>query len=513
MNITHLLSAFCIAGALSFGACTNASSDNKLVILHTNDTHSQIEPDRNNLGGIMRRMAVIDSIRRVDSNVLVVDAGDVVQGTLYFYLYGGKVEQELLNAMGVDIRILGNHEFDNGIDSLASALRASTAEKISSNYVLDATPLSAQFVPYSIRTVGDKRVGFIGINLDPDGIISKGNYDGLEFSPIVETANSYAQQLREDEHVDYVVALTHIGYAPSGLVGDSILAHNSRGIDVIIGGHSHDEIDPTTEIGYRRSHMQNLDGRPVLVVQTGKAGRKLGKIEIDLDSLNSYPSYELITIDSRYDNYSNSKIEAIINKYSNGIDSLMHHRVGYTEHALAQDCQELHNFFADFVFSQGAKLAKNVDLSITNKGGIRTSLPEGDVSEGDIINMLPFRNYLTIIDIKGEDLKEAFEVMARRLGDDVSSNVHVTYSSCSKGDATVLEILINGKPLDENRTYRVATIDYLAKGGDYMTPLTRATIVTQSKNAIFDDLLNYLTTGDGANKPISASSDSHWTRK
>lgn len=128
--ISNVGLAICCAMALT--SCAE-KENHKLVILHTNDTHSQIDPDRGNLGGVMRRKAVIDSVRAAEDNVLLVDAGDAVQGTLYFYLYGGRVEQEVMNELGVDVRILGNHEFDNGIDSLASVLAISNAEKLSTN--------------------------------------------------------------------------------------------------------------------------------------------------------------------------------------------------------------------------------------------------------------------------------------------------------------------------------------------------------------------------------------------
>ena len=202
MNYHFIKGAAALLFAVCMGACSQSSESNKLVILHTNDTHSQIDPDRNDLGGVMRRKAVIDSVRKAEKNVLLIDAGDAVQGTLYFYLYGGKAEQEVLNNLGVDMRILGNHEFDNGIDSLASVLAISNATKLSTNYDLDNTPLAGQFVESEIKEYGDKRVGFIGINLNPEGIISKGNYDGLEFKPIVETANAAARKLREEDKVD-----------------------------------------------------------------------------------------------------------------------------------------------------------------------------------------------------------------------------------------------------------------------------------------------------------------------
>lgn len=505
---TRLFTA--VAIAVGICSCSTGSGSDRLVILHTNDTHSQITPDGGDLGGVMRRKAVIDSIRQADKNVLLVDVGDAVQGTLFFYLYGGKAEQEVMNELGVDLRILGNHEFDNGIDSLASVLAISDATKIATNYDLSDTPLGDQFVSSDIKEYGNKRIGFIGINLNPDGMISKGNYDGLVFEPIVATANDAARRLKEQDKVDAVVALSHIGYSPAGLVGDSALAVNSRNIDIIIGGHTHDVIDPKTDSGVRRSHLRNLDEKPVLVVQAGKAGRKLGKIEIDLAELgtDTYPDYELIDIDSRYDNYNDPGLAATITKYSNGVDSLMHLWIGTSTHSLDNRSDELLNFFADFVLGRGKELAPGVDLAIVNKGGLRDGLPQGKFSKGHILNIFPFRNYITVIDLKGSDLREAFDVMATRGGDGVSANVRVEYENDDTPKTD--EIIINGKDLDPDRVYRLATIDYLANGGDYMTPLTRSKTIADSPRLVYDDLLYYLTEGKGKGKPLEGSQEKRW---
>ena len=510
MNNKKILYAF-LTAALVFVSCTPATGDsgNKLVILHTNDTHSQILPGDDGLGGVMRRKAVIDSIRAAEKNVLLVDAGDAVQGTLFFFLYGGKVEQEIMNILEVDARILGNHEFDNGIDSLSAVLAASKSSKISSNYALNNSALKGQFEPYIIKEYGNKKIGIIGINLDPVGMIAKGNYDGLEFLPIVATANLTAEKLKSENGVDAVVALTHIGYNPKGLIGDSILATNTRNIDIIIGGHSHDTIDPTTEQGARRSRLTNLDGKEVLVVQTGKAGRKLGKIEINLDSLGLGAShkYELITIDSQYDTFNDDALASVIEHYSAGVDSLMHLWVGESVRALSNSDIALINYFSDFVYDTGKTMAPNIDLAIANKGGLRAGIPEGKFSKGHIINMVPFANYITIVDIEGSDLAEVFDVMAYTGGNGVSRNVSARYTRTDT-DAKAVEVLINGKPLNPDKIYRVATIDYLAKGGDYMTGLTRGNIIAQSTEKVFDDLLNYISSGNGAK--IGEDSINRW---
>lgn len=510
-----LAAATALAASALLNGCSDAArKDNTLVILHTNDTHSQIDPTRKNLGGVMRRMAAIDSIRRHNGNVMLVDAGDAVQGTLYFYLYGGRVEQEVLNIMGLDEGILGNHEFDNGIDSLASVLRLRNRKLISTNYDVDDTPLDTLLIPYSVREYGGKRIGIMGLNLDPEGMISDDNSEGIDFRPIVATANATADMLRSRENVDAVIALTHIGYNPAGLVGDSVLARNSRGIDIIIGGHSHDIIDPATERGAARSRLTDLDGKEVLVVQTGKSGMNLGKIEINLDSLGKggRPSYELIPVDSRFDGRTEPRLQALLDRYSPGVDSLMHMWVGTAPQALPDSSTRLINFFTDFVLSRGRQLAPRVDLAIANKGGIRASLPQGQFSKGHIINMLPFRNYVTVVDVEGDDLLEIFRVMAKTAGNGVSANVRATYTDGDEG-FELGEVLIDGRPLDPEKNYRVATIDYLAKGGDYMKAFREGDGVADSPTWVYDDLLEYFTTGAGAGRPLTGDPGPRWKKQ
>lgn len=504
-----ILERLLLCGVLMAGGI--AVDAEELVILHTNDTHSQIEPNDRDLGGILRRKVLVDSVRTVHDNVLLIDAGDAVQGTLYFYLYGGKVEQEVMNILGVETRILGNHEFDNGIDSLASVLKYSDAEMLSANYDLSKTPLEGRFKPYTIKEYNGKRIGIIGLNLDPNGIISPDNFKGLEYLPIVATANLTAEKLKKDEKVDAVIALTHIGYNPAGLVGDSVLATNSRDIDIIIGGHSHDTIDPTTENGARRSRLKNLEGKDVLVVQTGKSGRNVGKIEINLDSLGlgASPSYELIPVTERYDNYADTKLADYLSKYSAGVDSLMTMWIGTTAHELPASSPELLNYFTDFIYDSGSEIAPKVDLAIANKGGLRSGIPAGKFSKGQIINMLPFANYVTVLDVKGSDLAEVFDVMANTHGNGVSRNVSAEYVVSDDG-AKSRNVLINGKPIDLEQTYRVATIDYLAKGGDYMTGLTRGNVVVTKKVPVFEDLVEYITTGKGAGRELGGDTEARW---
>ena len=296
----------------------------RLTILHTNDTHSHIDPDDKGLGGILRRKVVIDSVRACDPYVRVIDAGDIVQGTLYFNLYKGEVENKMMNILGYDIRILGNHEFDNGSEQLSENLRGSHATLLSTNYDFSG-PLAGMFQRYCIDTIGEKRVGFIALNLNPKGMVMEGSYDGVHYKDIIKSANITAAYLKDVEGVDAVVAVTHIGYNPDGegTIGDVDLAKASKDIDVIIGGHSHDVIDPAHPKAGLPWRIANANGDSVLVAQTGRYGVNIGRIVINLSDNNS-TEYSLIPINARLDNRVDRELEQSLEPYRHGVDSLMH---------------------------------------------------------------------------------------------------------------------------------------------------------------------------------------------
>lgn len=472
-------------GALSVSAILA----DKLVIVATNDTHSQIDPDDKDNGGILRRKVLVDSIRRANDNVLLVDAGDAVQGTLYFNIYKGEVEHKMMNFLDYDIAILGNHDFDNGVDTLAKYLRTDSATWLTTNYDLSQSALNGMFKPYTVRQFGDKKVGFIGINLRPEGMIDEGNYDGVEYLDPLKAANSTAWHLKHNEGVDYVVAVTHIGYRPKDEFGDVDLAVSSEDIDLIIGGHSHDTINPTTpqKLNYR---LVNAAGDTVVVTQSAKAGRLVAEITLDLD--NGDIDYRLIPVNSRLDTAIKPEWRDIIAPYRHGVDSLMRVWVTKASRPMPNDQPALLNFVTDFVKAEGDRLngGKPVDLALLNVGGLRTSLPKGKVSEGMIINMMPFNNHIVNIDIKGSDLLDALNISAARRGGDglsAGSQAVIVDGACS-------EVIINGHPLDPERTYRVATINYLANGGDYLKPLKKGKLVARSEDVLYNDLLRYLRT-------------------
>lgn len=466
-----------------------------LVIMHTNDTHSQIDPfATDDMGGVARRKVLIDSIRGANVNTLLVDAGDIVQGTLFFNLYQGEVEEKLMNALDYDVRILGNHEFDNGLGKLAENLKRSNARLLCGNYDFRQTPLDGIFKPYWVYDADSVRIAFMPLNLQPKGMISDRNFEGMGYLDYAEYADNMAWYLKNIENADMVVAISHVGYSP-----DTALVVRSTNIDAVIGGHSHTMVDPS-DPSTSPHIIKNANGKDILVAQAGKGGKYLGEITIDLENLSATPSYRLIPVDSRLDSRSDGTVEAIVAPYREEIEALNHRYITKAPEDMPKDGQALLNFAADFAFMRGKEMYPNVDMALINKGGLRNDIPKGPVSEGQIITLMPFYNRLQVIEISGKNLLEAFDVMASQDGQGVSENVKAEYR-----DGKCVNVTIDGKPINPDKDYRLVTIDYVANGGDYFSCLVDHKLLAESDQYLFDDLLHYFKDGKGKGKEIKAS--------
>lgn len=450
--------------------CGNAHADH-LTIVAANDTHSQIVPTSDGLGGMLRIRAVIDSVRAANpQNLLTLHAGDAFQGSVYFTLYRGAVESAMIDSVGFDAIIVGNHEFDNGIESLAKYYGSMKAEKIGTNYDFSDTKLNGMFKPYLIRNYGEKRVAVIGINIEPKGIVSENNVAGLRCLPAIEVADATAKYLKQVQKVDYVIMLSHIGYDAneSGLPGDIEIVKASHYIDLVIGGHSHTVVKPGTPM----SRVPNADGRMITIGQNGKAGKLLGLYDVDLETGDV--RYKHISVDATWDNKASTYkgVEEWLAPYSKGVDSLMNNPVGESVRAMSNKSAGLQNWVSDVSLEIVRKVSgiNDIQFAIMNSGGIRVNMPQGIVSEGVLASMLPFDNKYMVLEISGADLLDAFKVMASRGGDCVSREVRVEFDK----DANIISAKLNGKQIKSDKKYKIVTIDYLANGGDYMIPLKNA---------------------------------------
>lgn len=251
---------------------TLSAAAQELVILHTNDTHSHIDPVRSGeqagLGGVIERAAYIDSVRAAAGrrNVLLLDAGDFSQGSSYFSILKGDVEIDLLNAMKYDAVCLGNHEFDNGLEELARRLGNLKMPVVCANYDFSASVLGDLVEPYTIIRRGGYRIGIIGLITDLTRMVDRDIADKVTYLDPVEVTNKYAEMLKNDKQCDIVICLTHIGYS-----SDIELAAGTRNVDLIIGGHSHTFLE-------KAEYTDNIDGVPVPIVTDGCWGLEVGNI-------------------------------------------------------------------------------------------------------------------------------------------------------------------------------------------------------------------------------------------
>lgn len=266
-----------------------------LTILHVNDTHSHIEPERSGrhdgCGGVIELAAYVDSVRCAEgnSNVMLVHAGDFSQGTSYFTRFEGNIEVDVLNAIGFDATCLGNHEFDNGIEALAGRLARLKVPVVCANYDFSHTPLADYVKPYVVVNKANKKIGVVGLLTDLTSVVSAETAVYLKYKEPVQVLESYAKQLK-DEGCDLVMALTHIGYKD-----DLKIAAGTRNVDIIVGGHTHTVLDEITRV-------KNLDGKEVQVVTDGKWGMTAGKLSVDFqpNRLTSLYDPEVLPMDASW---------------------------------------------------------------------------------------------------------------------------------------------------------------------------------------------------------------------
>ena len=260
--------------AIVFSLPTEAQQ--RLTLIHLNDTHSHIDPQRAGVrkgqGGVIEQAAYIDSVRHADGkkNVLLLHAGDFGQGTSYFTELKGNIEIDVLNAFEVDAISLGNHEFDNGIDELARRISNLDSPVLCANYSFEGTALEGLVEPYTIVRKAGYKIGIIGLLTDVTKVVDQSVAAGMKYLDPIQIANQYAKYLKEVKACDMVICLTHIGFgASSGPGNDLALADASRNIDLIVGGHSHTFLDDA-------SIRRNVDGQKVPVVQNGCWGLEMG---------------------------------------------------------------------------------------------------------------------------------------------------------------------------------------------------------------------------------------------
>ena len=260
-----------------------------ITVLHTNDVHSHIEPfahnhpDYPNLGGIARRASLIEQIRKENINTLLLDAGDIFQGTPYFNYFGGEVEFKMMSKLKYDAATVGNHDFDNGTKGLNNQLPHAKFDFIISNYDFKNTVLDGKTMAYKVYNKNGIKIGIFGLGIQLDGLVDPNNFKETKYSDPVEIAQEMSNKLKNEFHCDLIICLSHLGYyykRNPKKISDLNLAKQTKNIDLIIGGHTHTFLPKPTIV--KNSNNENM-----LINQVGKWGIYLGRIDFYFDSKNN----------------------------------------------------------------------------------------------------------------------------------------------------------------------------------------------------------------------------------
>ncbi|MEW4924200.1 metallophosphatase [Algibacter sp. 2305UL17-15] len=273
-------------GGLSLPSFTSANKPTKITILHTNDVHSHIDAfgpydKRNaNKGGVARRATLIESIRKDNPNTLLLDAGDIFQGTPYFNYYGGELEFKLMSMLKYDVATIGNHDFDNGIDGLYAQLPHAEFDFVSANYDFSNTIMDTHVKPYKIFYKNGVKIGVFGLGIELSGLVTQKMYKETKYLDPVEMTQDMTRILKTEEKCDLIICLSHLGYDYNknpDKISDLKLAAATKNIDLIIGGHTHTFLPKPTIV-------QNIEQQNMLVNQVGCYGLYLGQIDFYFDS-------------------------------------------------------------------------------------------------------------------------------------------------------------------------------------------------------------------------------------
>ncbi len=479
---------------------SNSTADLTFTILHTNDLHahdSSFMEKGHLVGGIARIASLIKEIRGNTKNVVVVDAGDIFQGTPFFKLYHGQVEVDMLNAAGYDVYTIGNHEFDDGARNLAERLKSAKFDIVSANLDASALPDLAKLVkPSVIKTIDGKKVAFIGgitprlpeVALNLEGVKVKAM--GAEW---MQPFKDEAKRLKA-EGVDKIVLISHIGVEM-----EKPLAQEVPELDVIIGGHSHTRLDQPILI-------QRPDGSSCAIVQAWCYGRMLGKLKVSFDKqgnlILSDLNYHLIPITDSIAEEPAMKAELL----KKGKPFRSQERTicgvamgGFPNHF--RNCwsdSAIGDLITDSLVDAGKKYGATIGLQ--NRGGIRGGIDEGTISQSKVEEVLPFDNRLVFATVKGSVLLKALE---HGLCNEFSggrfldvSGLKVEYDRKAPADhklISVKTITPAGKweDVEPNKLYKIAVNDFTFKGGEGFD-FSSATNVFQTQTRLSVFFMNYL---------------------
>ncbi|CCA67175.1 related to 5`-nucleotidase precursor [Serendipita indica DSM 11827] len=496
----------------------DANGNYNVTIVHTNDVHAHLDqwragrgtdctPGSECISGYARIKQKVSELRQSIQDPIFLNAGDEFQGTLFFTYYGGEKISYAINEVGYDVFTLGNHEFDRGQGELAAFLKNLTFPVVCANFKTNDTAMNALNIqPYTI--IEKHQLGIIGVITPDTKGTSSGAGPGTEFSDPVQAVQKAVDELQA-KNITRIIALTHIGYDK-----DIELAQKTKGVDLIVGGHSHTLLGNfTNAMGSYPTTAKNLDGEEVFIVTSYRWGEILGKMNIAFDASGKIVSYEGEPLRLTNTTQQDPKLQAEVNEWRQPFDAMAQVVVGTSSVVLDQSiCQfsecTLGNVITDAMYEYRKNAGGNVDFALINSGGIRASISEGTVTQGDILTSFPFMNGVVDLTWTGKQLLDIFEGVVSKYSTlshhattsfiQVSKQVKFSWNPNNVNQTRLITLEIGGQQVDVNKNYTMVTLDFLASNGDYLWG-------TRTDFAALDTLDVVLASYFKAHSPVGAS--------
>lgn len=423
-----------------------------ITILYLNDFHGFAEPYKpfgsdEMYGGIAYLAGEVDHLRKEKASLLL-SAGDMIQGNNWTNLFRGESTIELMNLMRFDAMVVGNHEFDFGQDVLRRRISESKFPVLGAN--VEGLDL---LKPFLIKELNGVRVAIIGV-VTEDTLISTypRNVAGLRFVSPIDTVEKYIKELKDRS--DMVVVLSHIGNP-----ADRILAENVRGIDVIVGGHSHTKLTKPVMV------------RNTIIVQAWEHGKSLGVLDLMVEGGKIVKFEGCLEEIKPKTGKADPTALAVVKKYREKEEALLNEKVGEAEVDLdGENVRRMETNLGNLI-SDIMRYTSEADVTIINGGGIRASIKKGELRVKDVYSVLPFENYIVAIKLTGKQIREALEYGVSGVEDEEGgfpqvSGLTFEYSRSERKGLRIKKVSIQGKLIDLDKEYIVATNDFLAAGGD-----------------------------------------------
>jgi len=455
---------------LSVLSASGAGADGvKLTILHTNDHHGHVLKSESGVGGVAARATLVEKIRtevkQAGGHVLLLDAGDVNSGTAISNLLKAEPDFRAMKLLGYDAMTIGNHEFDVPLAALIKQREWAGFPFLSANIeILGTDKNEVPWIPYLIKTVGDKKIALLGLTTAETPLVSHPDkVRGYQFNSPVEIAKKLVPTL--EEKADYIIALTHLGYygeegAPLEVESDVDLAKSAPGIDLIIGGHSHTAL-------FQPARHHNIP-----IFQAGEYGKYLGRIDLQLnDDRMEVVSSELIPIDDKDGAISESpamlkSLEPLIAQ-SKPVLEVQIGTLGAPGLDGNRNVVRSRASAIGTLIAQAFRETLRLDVGLMNGGGIRSSFKAGNVTHGDLISVLPFPDSLVVVIMSGEEISQYLKFVLENFRVEGSGSFpHLSGVSATFKEGKVVDLKIDGKAIDSQKKYHLGLPEFLAKGGD-----------------------------------------------